>query len=274
LAVSRQFIDGIKGTHDPALKQMLMLIEGDDEITRSQAICDAILLFAALMKEQDFAECAGVDPEAWHQKFEPIGEDEDGDGTDHVVPVPDTNAVLVTVKESGGESSIWPFVCKVFGEMPKEESRRQELGARFWHAANQLRKLRLIYRVLILWTGDPLDKTHRKKAEPIATHYIDDGWAREYDPHLQYEVHKATWRSGVRDRASDFSPDGDIPLNFVGSGRYRYMVKAASASKTTLVAQLRVRYWPANESNVQGREIEWNRTTKYSQALGKIGRAT
>lgn len=72
VAVSRQFIDGFKGqAGESPLKKMLSQIRGNGEdITTGQAIADAMLLYAALMREQDFASCAGVDPDAWHQKFE------------------------------------------------------------------------------------------------------------------------------------------------------------------------------------------------------------
>ncbi len=275
VAVSRQFVDGVKGSQkDSPLKRMLAEISGKDDITRGQAVSDAIVLFAALMKEQDFAECAGVDPDAWHQKFEPIEDDEDGDGTEHIVPVPDTNGVMVTMKESVNDFSTLPFIYKVLDETPENEQRKQELTKRFWHSAHQLRSLRLIYRVLILWQGNPLDAKQRRKAEPIGTQYINDSWARQYDPHLQYEVNRAAWRSGTRDVYSDYmdSKHIDEPIPFVNSGRYRYMVNSKSADTTYLVGQLRVRYWAANESTVQGRQIEQNRTVKLSSAIEKIAR--
>ena len=275
VAVSRQFVDGVKGSQkDAPLKRMLADISGKDDITRGQAVSDAIVLFAALMKEQDFGECAGVDPDAWHQKFEPIVDDEDGEETGHIVPVPSTNGVMVTVKESANDFSTLPLIYKVFDETPNDEQRKQELTTRFWHAVHQLRSLRLIYRVLILWQGNPLDTKQRRKAEPIATQYINDSWARQYDPHLQYEVNRAAWRSGARDVYTDYmdSKHIDEPLSLVNSGRYRYMVDSKSAGNTYLVGQLRVRYWAANDSTVQGRQIEKRRTEKFLSSVKQIAR--
>lgn len=270
VAVSKQFIEGVKGSaKDAPLKRMLAEINGADEISRSQAVVDAIVLFAALMKEQDFGDCAGVDPDAWHQGFEPIEADEDGFETAHVVPVPNTNGVMVTVKESEDRYSTLPFIYRVFGETATEEAHKQRLTSRFWHAADQLRALRLVYRVMILWQGDPLDPTQRRRAEPIATQYINDSWARQIDPHLQYETNRAAWRTETRDAYSDFVEDS-IP--FVGSGRYRYIVLAGAEKTVSLIGQLRVRYWAANESTVQGRVIEKRRTERFSQSITSIGR--
>jgi hypothetical protein len=278
VAVSRQFVDGVKGSQkDSPLKRMLAEIGGKDDITRGQAVSDAIVLFAALMKEQDFAECAGVDPDAWHSEFVPVTEKDVLDDSEHIVPVRNTNAVMVTVKESADDLSTLPFVYKVFDEKPKDEQRKKELTNRFWHGVHQLRSLRLIYRVLILWQGNPLDAKQRRKAEPIATQYINDSWAREIDPHLQYEVNRAAWRSGAKDAYADFSASasaefGDGYLPFLKTGAYRYMVNAKSANSTHLVGQLRVRYWAANESTVQGRQIEKNRTEKFESAIKQIAR--
>ena len=270
VAVSKQFIEGVTGSaKDAPLKRMLAEINGADEIPRAQAVMDAIVLFAALMKEQDFGDCAGVDPDAWHQDFEPIEAEEDGFETAHVVPVPNTNGVMVTVKESENPYSTLPFIYKVFGETPTDEAHKKRLTSRFWHAAHQLRTLRLVYRVMVLWQGNPLDSTQRRRSEPIATQYINDSWARQIDPHLQYETNRAAWRTETRDAYSDFTEDS-IP--FVGSGRYRYIVRAGAEKTVSLIGQLRVRYWAANESTVQGRVIEKRRTESFLQSITSIGR--
>lgn len=275
VAVSRQFVDGVKGSaKGTPLMRMLEEISGDGEITRGQSICDAIVLYAAMMRDQDFDAFAGVEPSAWYQEFEPIEDDEDGDGSVHETPIPETNGVMVTVKEVDFESTTWGFIGKVFPETPTDDEHKKQLSSRFWHAARQLRSLRLIYRVLVLWQGNPLDAKQRRKSEPIATQYINDSWARQYDPHLQYEVNRAAWRSGARDAYSDITTEketGSIP--FVNSGRYRYIVKKSTTNNVHLVGQVRCRYWPANESTVRARGIEKTRTEKFNTAIKLIARA-
>ena len=274
VAISRQFVDGVKGSHkDSPIKRMLAEITGGEKYTRAQAVMDAMMTFAALMKEQDFGDCAGVDPDAWRHAFEPIERGDGGGIAEHIEPLPGTNGVVVTVKEASNRWTIWPFIFKALGEEATDEAQRQLLSARFWHAVDQLRGLRLIYRVLILWDGNPLDPKQRRKAEPLATHYINDSWARKIDAHLQYDVHRAIWRAEPGFAEEDFGSNtaGDLP--FVGSGRYRYIVRADQEKNIHLVGQLRVRYWPANESTVQGRDREAARTARWSSSISAIGRS-
>jgi hypothetical protein len=89
---------------------------------------------------------------------------------------------------------------------------------------------------------------------------------------LQYEVHKATWRTGARDRAEDFGHgvEGESSLPFAYTGKYRYIVHKDSAKNTHLVGQLRVRWWASNESTVQGRNIEHRRTTAKLAELKRL----
>lgn len=265
VAVSRQFVDGTVSKDSP-LKRLLLEVNGTEEIARGQAVTDAILVFASLMREQDFGECAGVDPDKLHQTLQPIEDDEDGDGTQHVSPIPGSNQVLVTVS-AGSDCASTQFIYESLGEeVPKE--RNQLLVDRFCHAIAELRRVQLLYRVLVLWNGDPLKPEQRRKSEPIATHYINDRWARTMDPHLQTEVHKAIYRTGARDAYGDFGGHSAIEGNpFAGSGRYRYMTTAKSHKHTHLIGQVRVRYWPANASTVRGRDLERRRTESFLASI-------
>jgi hypothetical protein len=275
VAISRQFIDGVKGSSkDAPIKRMLEEISGCDEVTRSQAVMDAMMTFVALMKEQDFGDCAGVDPDAWHQTFEPIEPgDVDSDSlAEHIAPLAGTNGVIVTVKEAKSKTTTWAFVFRALGEAPADEEIRARFSVRYWHAISQLRRLSLVYRVLVLWDGDPLDPKQRRKAEPLATQYINDAWARKIDPHLQYEANRAVWRSDPEISYEDFGAGNEGEIPFVGSGRYRYIVKSDQARKTHLVGQLRVRYWPANDSTVQGRNREASRTKQWEASIASLNR--
>ena len=85
------------------------------------------------------------------------------------------------------------------GPMPENKDERELVLERFWKAASQLDSHRLTHRVLVLWQGSPLDAKVGRKAEPLATQYINDKWARKLDPHIQYEVNRTAWRAGTRD---------------------------------------------------------------------------
>lgn len=256
VAVSNQFIDLTAGQDSP-LQKIIGLVNNFEDIPRSVAVMDCLILFASLMREQDFADCAGVDPDVWHQRFEPANED-DSD-IEQVVAVPNSNGVLVAVQEVNETTATTSFIFDVFGEPALDEEHKEFIKKRFWYALKELKRLQLIYRVLVLWHGNPLDKKQRKRSEPIATHYINDAWARTFDPYLQHETHKTAWRTGARDLASDFNGDQETPA-FAYTGKYRYIVHKESAKNTFLIGQLRVRWWAGNESTVQGRNIESRRT--------------
>ena len=266
VAVSNQFVNQTGG-HDSPLKRIISQVDNFENISRSVAVMDCIILFAALMKEQDFADCAGVDPDIWHQKFEPA---EEGDSDfDQMTDVPNSNGVLVAVQEVDEHTTTNSFIFDVFAEPALDDSHRELIKKRFWYALKKLKELRLVYRVLVLWSGNPLDQKQRKKAEPFATHYINDAWARTLDPHLQHEVHKTAWHTGARDISMDFNGDQAGPA-FAHTGKFRYIVSKASVSTIFLVGQLRVRWWAANESNVQGRMIEDRRTNAKKDALSRL----
>ena len=59
------------------------------------SVMDAMLLLVAFMRKQNFGDVAGVDPDAWHQQFDLIESDEDGDLSEPIMPVPGTNGVMV-----------------------------------------------------------------------------------------------------------------------------------------------------------------------------------
>jgi len=266
VAVANQFFESAKGNDSP-LKKIISQVDNFEDVSRAVAVMDCIILFAALMREQDFADCAGVDPGIWSQKFEPADEGESDFA--QMVDVPDSNGVLVAVQETDVVTTTNNFVFDVFGEPALDDAHKQSINKRFWQALRELRRLRVTYRVLVLWRGNPLDEKQRKKAEPIATHYINDAWARTYDPHLQNETHKAAWRTGARDTATDFNGDETEPI-FANTGKYRYIVAKKSAKNVFLVGQLRVRWWPSNDSTVQGRAIERRRTTETNAALARL----
>ena len=266
VAVSNQFVSQTGG-HDSPLKRIISQVDNKGNISRSVAVMDCIILFAALMKEQDFADCAGVDPDIWHQKFEPA-EESDTD-FDQMTDVPNSNGVLVAVQGVDEETTTIGFIFDVFGEPPLDDAHRELIRKRFWYALKELNRLRLVYRVLVLWSGNPLEPKQRKRAEPIATHYINDAWARTIDPHLQTEVHKTAWRTGARDTAMDFNGDQTGPA-FAHTGKYRYIVNKDIVSTIFLVGQLRVRWWANNESNVQGRNIEHRRTNAKKDELARL----
>ena len=266
IAIARSFLDGTPKMTVSPLARLLGEISASGGILRREAVMDAMLLFAALMREQDFGEMAGVNPDAWHQPFDLIEPGEDGDMSEPIMSVPGTTGAMVTVKERRSATSTVAFMQEALGAGSSED---EQMKPRFWHAVAELRRVRLVYRVLVMWQGNPLDLKQKSKAEPVATLYINDSWARDFgDPHLQYGINRAAWRTALREAYSDFN-DG-IP--FLGSGRYRYFVRSGTENVIWLLGQLRVRYWASCESTVLGRQREKERTERWLRSIEQIGR--
>lgn len=261
VAVSRNFVEGQgKSAEQSPIGKLFENVAGTDGIPRAQAVLDVFLLYFGLMRDQDFGDCAGVDPDAWYRKFVPV---DDLPGEKMPAIPGTTDSVLVTIEEASTSTNA-PLLTDLLACAEAGE----EL-TRVWHAVSELHGLKLIYPVLVMWDGDPLDPRTRRMSEPLATLYIADRWARDIDDHLQNEVHEACWRTGVRDRAEDFGAAGGPPL-FVGSGRFRYIIRERDIRRITVVGQLRVRYWAATASTVAGRRREAQRTASWRQGLQRL----
>lgn len=267
IAVSKMFIDGAPQAKRSPLQQIIFDVDGLPDVPRARAVCDAILVYAAMMLEMDFGAYGGVDPTKWVKKYRPIKADECGDGSEHVVKVPEANALLVTVIEDESATTKWRFIYQTLGEDYTLGCCDESLADRFFHAITSLMKLKLLYSAMILWSGNPLAD---RQAAPIATQYINSHWARGIDPHCQYVTNNAAWRSGARDAYLDFTAE-EGPA-FLGSGSYRYMVAPGQVDSVVLLEQLRVRYWPPNAATVSGREAEKARTERYSSAIDALAR--
>jgi hypothetical protein len=262
---------------------MIDVINGNDDIPRSQAVMDAILLYAALLKEQDFGGFAGVDPQILHGKFVPIDptdvncerSEDTLYGYEPVVVIPEINSLLVTVRATDEyKETPWTttkqFIFDLLGNPARDQITELDLIAqRFWWSLRQLRDIRLVYCAAILWEGDPTNQQQRRTAEPLATHTIEDAWAKDYDPSITKDINRLLWRNGL---VEDFAPDGNGGSYFVpkGANHYRYIVSKKRQNHVHLIRQLRVQHWAANASTARGRTIEQARTTKAQDTYSKI----
>ena len=250
VAISRDFLDDYDIKSKPTLYRLSDEIRFSTNCGKSQALVDAILLFVRLMQEQDFGEWAGVNPIYWHQAFSQVDDDE---LPQPVVGVPNTDCSLITIEQESECTSEVGFVKDVILNPASED-----VGlARFWEALATLRRLRLAYRCLTIWDGDPRYKRRGLHATPIATLYVDDAWARDYELQTQDEVHRAGWRTGAMDTYSENEFEFDKATGkatYVGMGRYRYIIQDSMMERACVVGQLRIRHWPANEENFRGRQ--------------------
>ena len=267
VAISRDFLDGYAIKSKPTLYRLADEITVTANCGRSRALIDAILVFLRLMQEQDFGEWAGVNPRCWHQVFNKV--EEDDELPPPVVDVPNTDSSLITIQGDELDTSYIEFMEDTIFYAET----RDELTQRFWGAVATLQSLRLVYRCLTIWDKDPSHKYVGRKATPLATLYVKDVWARDYELQSQDEVHRAGWRTGAMDAYSETDFEFDRPtgtVSYVGSGRYRYIISDSLMERACVMEQLRVRHWPANAENIKGRQRLNKLTTAYIDNLKQM----
>ena len=264
VAIARDFLDGYATKSKPTLYRLADEITVTPNCGKSRALIDAILLFLRLMQEQDFGEWAGVNPRYWHQVFQQI--EEDDELPPPVVDVPNTDSALITIQGHEEDTTCIEFAETVISNSASDD----DLMARFWGAIATLRRLRLIYRCLTIWDDDPTNKYVGRQATPLATLYVNDAWARDYELQAQDEVHRASWRTGAMDSCSETEFEFNKQtgaVTYVGNGRYRYIISNSLMERARVIGQLRVRHWPANDENFKGRQRLNKLTTAYVNTL-------
>lgn len=267
VAIARDFLDGYATKSKPTLYRLADEITVTPNCGKSRALIDAILVFLRLLQEQDFGEWAGVNPRDWHQVFHQI--EEDNELQPPVVDVPNTDSSLIVIQGAKEDTTCMEFAHDVIINFESEDA----LMTRFWGAIATLRRLRLIYRCLNIWDGDPTNKYVGRQATPLATLYINDSWARDYELQAQDEVHRTAWRTGAMDSDSetDFEFDRQTgTVTYIGNGRYRYIINDTLMERACVIGQLRVRHWPANEESIKGRQRLNKLTTAYVNSLKQM----
>ena len=239
-----------EGSEFATLKSLQEQIRPLSNAPRRLAMLDALMVFLHLQKRQNFGAFAGVDPAAAHANCTFIDPDEDGDLTDDFVRFPCIQGkVLVTHRAFEEVTLSSEFAKSALGNIPVQAG-WPDLRTRADHALVELMRLRFVYRTLIAWDGDPLGGS--RFAEPQATLYVHDSWARKVDSQTQNAVHGALLCTGARTGSDFFTPDEGRP-QFLGSNIFRNLVDESVLNRYTLLSQLRVRHWPADKQTVEGR---------------------
>ncbi|MFC6279903.1 MULTISPECIES: hypothetical protein [Polaromonas] len=259
VAFSQQLLRGVRAGAKRPLVAFFERTRGNDDISTVEARLDALVLYGFLMRDMDYAAWGGVNPAAWSNRFVRVEESEDL--TPPELLLDESDQIMVTICEAPLSNTYRHVVNEALGYIPDEDARL----SRFWHALDQLRESQLVYRVLNLWKGDPLGTDRPRHAEPLATLYVNDAWAQRVDPSVQADVNRAAWRHYSEFKEFEFDSDG--VMNEALAGRYRYIVKAGTQDRYTVLAQLRTRYWPANKPTVKGRDEEKKRTLAWQKKM-------
>ena len=276
VALSNAAVQGIGGNKRSPLQCLITEVRGTDDIGREQAVCDALILWLMLMREQDFDAHAGVSPSLIHIAYEPVtgeeGEDMEYFAEGHTLPIAGTNGMLVCMKPKKNRiaqvSHLHAFTGKTGVDEKLEQAEKDELASRYWHALKELLRLSFVYEAAVIWSGNPLDQRKGRQAEPLGTLYINDSWGRSSDSFALEAVNRVVWRRQVIPNEFEFNTDGE--LTFSPKNYLRYIVAESRLAHTMLLTQLRVRYWAPNEATVLGRELDKKRTEQMIASLDNL----
>lgn len=254
IALSQNFLNSNRKNSTPSLLRLSSEVSCTEYCSRPEALIDTLLLYIRLMQEQDFGEWSGVNPEYWHSLLQPAEENSkiQIDGTDyHLV------SYLL-----GDEAKIdAQFISDLFPCIDSEEG----VLRKFHNALENLQRYGLVYQCINIWSHNPIDFPY---AEPLGTLYIKNTWARDFDKQALDTIHKVVWETGAIPREEMFNKDGSFV--FVNSEEYRVLLRSKQLQKVCLVTQLRVRHWPSNSENCNGRQREYERTASYIRDVHQL----
>lgn len=264
--------DGVgRGKNNPPLMRIYDEAKGKSG-TLADARLDALMMLLYLYRHNDMQECGGIDPRSgiyrqWVEAENIWGE--------KVTNLEGTNAALYEIK--GGNNHMFKRFAKeaLFYVDPDDE-----ISERFWDAFRNLHRMGFMYEVTQVWSADPNGKDGRK-AEPLYTLYVHDRHARESEPYLQKEIHKAALRTGAMDEYTEFSHLGMESLgvdvveggNIVGTGghgtnRFRYIANRKTGAFPIGIYRLRFR--PKTRDIGRGMQAEKQRIDSWIRSLRSL----
>lgn len=264
--------DGIgRGKNNPPLMRIY-----DEATSKSGTLADArldaMMMLLYLYRHHDMQECGGIDPRAgiyrqWVETENIWGE--------KVTDLEGTNAALYEIKGD----YIWrvdAFAKEALFYIGPDDARSD----RFSDAFHNLHRMGFIYEVTQVWSADPNGKDGRK-AEPLYTLYVHDRHARDSEPYLQKEIHKAALRMDAMDEYTEFSHlgrelmgiYGDEGGNIVGpdgqaTNRFRYIANKKKGAFPIGIYRLRFR--PKTRDTGRGMQAERQRVASWISAISRL----
>jgi hypothetical protein len=264
--------DGIgRGKNNPPLMRIYDEATGKSG-TLADARLDALMMLLYLYRHNDMQECGGIDPRSgiyrqWVETENTWGE--------KVTDLEGTNAAIYEI-EGGNDYMFMKFAREALFYVGPDD----EIKERFWDAFHNLHRMGFLYEVTQVWSADPSGKNGRK-AEPLYTLYVHDRHARESEPYLQKEIHKAAFRTGAMDEYFEFSHlgreaigiFGDEGGNIVGvdgqgTNRFRYIANRKTGAFPIGIYRLRFR--PKTRDVGRGMQAEKHRVDSWIHSLRSL----
>lgn len=271
LYLANALVDGIgKGKFNPPLQRIYNEVRPDFEagISMREARLDTLMLLLHSYWHHDLEGSGGVNPRAG--VYREWGLVADPAYREAIQPIEGTNAAMHEIE--GGSHMVFDSFAKEALFYVDDEVQSTK---RFSCAFRNLQRLRLIYEVLTVWDSDPVKNV---EAELQYTLYIHDRHARDSEPYIQKEVHKAAYALGVRKRFFDFHPDADEYAHedddhssFINSKRFRFIASRQRGGYP--VGIFRLRFRARDRDTGLGISAEKRRCDEWTGILKKLTRA-
>lgn len=245
--LSHALVDGIgAGKENPPL----MRIWEDTQTGVCKSFMDArtdlILLLANCYKEHELMDYGGIDPKLLCRKWTQVEHKHE--------PLDDLKWKCIEV-EPDDQRALISFEKRVLGHVPAEV-----MNERFYHALGNMKELGLVYEVLEVWKGNPLED---ERAELFFPLYVCDFHARKTDPYCLKDIHNFM--------KHDLELDGFEFNQFIDEvvDSHTFRLICIKDANEHVVGTYRMRFRPHTKDTGKGMEQEQKRAEKYLAILRK-----
>lgn len=244
------------------------------EISAEQTQVDLLQTFFHLMRCQDFSKFGGVDPRLASAAFKECHPEDNPAGGESCRPIEDNVNLIarfmvapstILTKDGIGQ--------EILGNIATKTGPRTTVQTRLDHAIRQLIRAKLLYRVAVLWDGDPREDA---AATPVVTVAVRGSSIARLERCAQQDVDQyldrtGTWPKNEQFKLVDFdAEDGRTEHVCKDTGIYRYVVPSEKLQSWVLLDQYRVRWWGMTDENLARLSHDAARVKNYITALYQL----
>lgn len=229
---------------------------------------DALVVFFGLHEHQDFFQYAGVDPRIVHAQFRPIDpQRHDGMRPESAIGDQSGWKLVNLVPHPRMESPCAQFIEETLGCIPSWEG-APSLVERFKLAIQNLKKVGLLYRIHVLWNGDPTRQTGSLTSKPHYTLYVHDSWDTTLEQSLQADIRDTAAATGTVTGSEILVDIRGKRARAAGMDVFSYVLPESEIKDAVLLTQFRARWWATDKANLDlldgdhGRLLKWRTRLK------------
>lgn len=212
-----------------------------------QAMLDALVVFFGLHEHQDFFQYAGVDPRIVCARFVRWAPGRLGGVQLESNLVDQAGWSLVNaVPNKKMEPPCVQFLDRTLGRIPSWDG-APTLVDRFHLAIWNLKNVGLLYRIHVLWNGDPTRHASGLTPKPHYTLYVHESWDPTMEQSLQADIHGTAAVTGTVTGSEILVDSRGKQSRPAGMDVYSYILPTAQLKDAVLLTQFRARWWATNK---------------------------